>query len=131
MGVYQTKQRLRLISFLEKNTDRQLSASEIADGVCENGKGKSTVFRQIKSLCEEGNLQRFRGEDGKSVLYQYGGGKCHMHFHLKCVNCERIIHLDCDHIDHLKSHIKAEHGFFVDPAKTVLYGLCSNCKEAK
>lgn len=131
MAAYQTKQRLRLISFLEDNKDRQLSASEIAFGVSENGKGKSTVFRQIKSLCEEGILQRFRGEDGKSVLYQYGGGNCHSHFHLKCINCEKIIHLDCEHIDHLKSHINSEHGFFIDPSKTVLYGVCSTCREEK
>lgn len=131
MKTYQTKQRLKIVAFMEKNMDRQLSASEISLGVCEDGKGASTVFRQIKSLCEEGVLQRFRGENGKSVLYQYRAKSCHEHFHLKCVNCDKVIHLDCHHIDHLTNHINEDHGFFVDPAKTVFYGVCAECREEK
>ncbi len=127
---YKTKQKNSLIGFLKANHSRQFSINEICEAVKSNGIGKSTVYRNISHLCEEGAVRRFRGEGGKSVLYQYVGkdSGCDSHFHLKCTACGRLIHLDCKDVMRLKAHINAHHNFSIDIAHTVFYGLCGGCK---
>lgn len=129
-NLYKTKQKSLLVEYFEKNRNKQVSIVEITDELCKNGVGKSTVYRLVAGLVAQGAVQRFRGENGKSVVYQYLGLDkcCCSHFHLKCVHCGNLIHLDCSHINGLKEHITNEHGFFIDISKTVLYGICKECK---
>ena len=126
---YNTKQKQILIDFLKANKNRHLSIAQIADGVQNCGIGKSTVYRRISELCAEGELRRFRGNDGKSVVYQYMDAPldCKNHFHLKCTECGNLQHLDCESVMELNRHIKEQHGFFVDMGTTVIYGLCRSC----
>lgn len=130
INMYNTKQRQVLINFLENNINKQLSAREISDSICNtNNIGKSTVYRLIDKMVDEGLMRRFRGENAKSVVYQYVGvnNKCESHFHLKCTGCGLLIHLDCDKMDKLNQHINSHHRFSIDTSKTVLYGLCEQC----
>lgn len=125
---YNTKQKTILINYLKNYRDKQLSINEISEGVKDLGIGQSTVYRQISNLCKDGEIKRFRAE-GKSVVYQYVGkdSHCHEHFHLKCSDCGKLIHLDCHEIMHLKGHIMQEHGFNIDIADSILYGKCEVC----
>lgn len=127
--MYNTKQKKQLADFFKNNTSKQLSVNEIVMGICPNGSGKSTVYRLISKMVEDGTLIRLRGDDGKSILYQYAGEEtgCAEHFHLKCTECGKLIHLDCDLFDKVGNHIKDEHQFIIDTRKTVLYGLCTDC----
>ena len=126
---YNTKQKQILVDYLKANKNRHLSVAEIAQGVQNRGVGKSTVYRKITELCASGELRRFRGADGKSVVYQYmdSSKDCKNHFHLKCTGCGALQHLGCESVMILKAHIKEHHGFNVDMGTTVIYGLCSNC----
>ncbi len=126
---YNTKQKQILIEYLNANKNRHLSIAEIAKGIGDSGIGKSTVYRRITELCEEGVVRRFRGKDGKSVVYQYmeNDKNCNSHFHLKCTRCGALQHLNCESMDKINNHIKEHHGFMVDIGTTVLYGLCSSC----
>lgn len=131
--MYKTKQKSRVLDFLKSNMSRQLSINEIIDGVCGDGvTGKSTIYRQISKMVEDGTLLRMHGEDSKSVIYQYmgEGTHCGEHFHLKCTECGRLIHLDCHHLENIGMHIQEEHKFLIDMKKTVLYGICDNCRKS-
>lgn len=130
---YNTKQKQILIDFFSSHSEHQLSAGDVALGVKDKGIGKSTVYRQINNLCVDGTIKRFRGDDGKSVLYQYLGREnhCDSHFHLKCTCCGTLIHLNCDSIMKLKNHIKQEHGFTVNVGDSVIYGICSKCSKMR
>ena len=129
--MYQTKQKKHLVEFLKNNISKQLSINEIISNVCPDGIGKSTIYRLISQMTKSGTLLKLRGEDAKSILYQYAGDgtQCSNHFHLKCENCGTLIHLDCDHIEKISKHINNEHHFTVNMKKSVLYGLCSSCNE--
>lgn len=132
--MYNTKQKQALTEFFMQNNNRQYSAKEIAENMCAYAKiGKSTVYRLIDKMVSDGTLRRFRGADAKSVVYQYTGQnhECDSHFHLKCVNCGTLIHLECDSVSVLNQHIFTHHGFEVDPVKTVFYGLCKTCGREK
>ena len=53
-NTYNTVQRKRLTDYLEKNCDRELSSSEIIAAVSGDVAGKSTVYRLIGKLCDDG-----------------------------------------------------------------------------
>ena len=127
-ATYKTRQSDSLLEFLKENADRQLSINEIAEAIGDSV-GKSTVYRRIREMTNDGVVRRFRGEDGKSVVYQFAGEsrECDEHFHLKCMCCGKLIHLDCDHMEDLACHIGKKHGFMLDATKCVLYGKCEGC----
>ena len=120
-NTYNTVQRKRLTEYLEKNCDREIPSSEIIAAVSGNVAGKSTVYRLIGTV----------GNDGKSVFYRYvsRANACNEHFHLKCEKCGKIIHLNCDLMEKFCAHMEKDHGFILDPCSTVICGVCSECKK--
>lgn len=130
-NTYNTVQRKRLTDYLEKNCDREIPSSEIIAAVSGNVAGKSTVYRLIGKLCDDGELIRTVGNDGKSVFYRYvsRANACNEHFHLKCEECGKIIHLNCDLMEKFCAHMEKDHGFILDPCSTVICGVCSECKK--
>lgn len=128
---YKTKQGERILETLIRNEDRHLTAEEICVLLKEEGAavGTATVYRNLEKLVAEGTIRRYRLDEGESACYQYiGDGSCHEHFHLKCLGCGEVIHLECDYLDELNSHLLDHHSFHIDRTKIVLYGLCSVCR---
>ena len=108
------------------NPDRQFSINDISDMFSESI-GKSTVYREVSRLVEEGFVRKYPDSDGY-FWYQYAGEHCHEHFHLRCISCGRIVHLDCHLMNDVCRHINSEHDFEIDMSRTVLYGVCGKCK---
>ncbi|MBQ8613885.1 MAG: transcriptional repressor [Ruminiclostridium sp.] len=128
---YKTKQGERILETLIRNEDRHLTAEEICVLLKEEGAavGTATVYRNLEKLVAEGTIRRYRLDEGESACYQYiGDGSCHEHFHLKCLGCGEVIHLECDYLDELNSHLLEHHSFHLDRTKIVLYGLCCECR---
>ena len=127
MEGYHTDQKDRLLDFLGQNTTRQLKMEEIVSAL--DGKvGKSTVYRLMRSLVEEGRVRRF--ELGRTIYYQYlSGAACDSHLHLKCTVCGRMQHLDCSVSTFLRRQILATDRFELDDRLTLLFGLCADCRE--
>ena len=48
---------------------------------------------------------------------------------VKCERCGRIAHMCCDELPALYRHLAQEHGFTVDPNRTLLYGTCHDCAQ--
>lgn len=127
---YNTKQKQLIYGFFAANPDKQLSAKEIYNHLKQQSPiGESTVYRLIKKMTENEEIRRFSGKNVKSVVYQFAGKNehCNEHFHLKCISCGELIHLDCDLIKAFEKHMDSQHGFSVDHAKTVIYGTCAEC----
>lgn len=123
---YNTEGKTRLVNFLKSNPDMHFSVEEICRELNGDLAGRSSVYRNLNTLCEDGDVRRFHGQSG--FVYQYIGGRdCSDHFHLKCVRCERLIHLECEMGDELTRHITAHHGFTVDSGRSILYGVCNAC----
>ena len=135
MSKYQTEQKKLLVAYLSSNPQRQYSAEELAeifDNDKEGGRvlGKSTVYRLVVQLTEDGILRRFPKEKGRGWLYQYHGGvDCGGHLHLKCTCCGALLHLECGMGKELLDHVAAMHGFMVDSSASVLYGVCARCRK--
>lgn len=132
MNEYKTKQKEILLDYLTENKDIHLTAGEIVAHLREIGHplGISTVYRRLDKLVASGLVRKYIVDENSSACYQYigGSGECCEHFHLKCNNCGKLIHMDCSLLRQISSHMEQKHGFVIDNTKTLLYGVCSECR---
>lgn len=123
-------QRERILQFLTENRDRHLSAEDVAAHLRAQQLpvGRTTVYRTLDRLVEQGAVRRYYLGEGAGACYQFTGREdCHEHFHLKCTGCGRLIHVECDYLGEVSKHVLEHHQFTIDNTKTVLYGLCADC----
>ena len=126
---YNTKQKERVTAVLREAGGAHMTAEEIAAAL--SPIGLSTVYRQLDRLTEQGTVRRFFIGEGTSACYQYAGdaGNCRNHYHLKCSVCGTLLHVECEYLDEMASHVLEHHGFTVQAEKTVLYGVCADCRK--
>ena len=126
---YSTVQKTILIDYLKKNKEKAMTADEIYRGI--DGKiGKSTVYRLLAALSEEGSINKYSNEHGKGVLYQYASEKkCDSHLHLKCMRCDKFYHMDEEKSERILKSIIDDSDFSVSGSSTVLFGVCSDCRK--
>ena len=126
---YNTAGRTRLASYLRENAAKApQSAEEIYQGLLARGEapGRSSVYRMLATLCERGEVKKFPAEAG--FVYQYVGARhCEGHFHLQCLSCGKVLHLECACGEQVAAQLQSSHGFTVDRGKSVLYGKCAAC----
>ncbi len=128
---YKTKQRSLILEYLKANSNKCILIDDIyRDLLLQNKRiGKTTVYRTLTKLLNEGKAMKFTNENGEGALFKYRDEECRQqnHIHLKCLSCDKIIHLDCSFIDDLKTHLAEDHEFQLDESKTVIYGYCKTC----
>ena len=131
---YKTRQREKLISYLETVQGEHITAGDVCQVFRQEGSaiGQATVYRQLESLVEEGILNKYIIDEKSPACFEFvqpkshrGPGTC---FHCKCEKCGKLIHLHCEELDEIQGHLLGEHGFQLDPRRTVLYGLCESCR---
>ncbi len=130
MRKYNTGQRSRLLTFLEQHRDEPLSAEQIAERITSEGGeiSLSAIYRNLERLEQDGSVRRSAAEDGRKAVYQYTGGECGEHLHLRCTDCGSMIHLDHPTTEALRDAAQSCGGFSIDERKTVIYGRCSKCR---
>ena len=93
MSGYQTEQKRKLLAFLEQNAEAAYSIDEIIRGLSEAHPnetlpGKSTLYRLMTRLVDEGAVKRFVKGNSRHFVYQLLRGKdCVGHLHLRCSSC--------------------------------------------
>ncbi len=129
MPQYQTKQRKELLDYLAFHSDEQISARRIARDLPHVS--LSAVYRNLALLEREGKISRCTNADGRETSYRFVPGEaCRGHMHLSCRRCGHLYHLNDEKSKLLIESIKASEAFSVDPADTVLYGVCARCRRA-
>ena len=135
-STYKTEGKTRLITFFSQHPDTHYTVDELRAALAEvypqayrgDKGGKSSLYRQLALLLEEGTVRKFRDDTRAAYVYQYVAcGACSHHFHLKCLSCGKLEHLDCVISDQLLAHISADHKFCIDRGRSILYGLCADC----
>ena len=134
---YKTQQREALINYLRTTQGSHVTAGD----VCEYFKakdasiGQATVYRQLEQLVSEGMLNKYTIDAGSPACFEYmepdshaPGESC---FHLRCEKCGKLFHLHCGELDQIGGHLFAEHGFRLDPVRTVFYGVCEDCAASR
>ncbi len=130
---YKTKQKEKILNFLKENSHRHVTASDIISYLCsgEDSVGSATVYRYLEKLVNTDVVRKFYLDEKTGACYQFidENEQCHEHFHLKCVGCGKLYHIDCEYMKSLSEHVFEHHGFKVDNSKTVLYGKCDKCEK--
>lgn len=130
-GAYNTRQKEIILSFLRSTPDASFTASEIFRVLKASGApvGLTTVYRQLEGLCDDGRVREIITSGGKGTRFQYLGTTAKTDaFFLKCERCGKMEGADCALLSKVVRHMAEEHGFRINTEKTVIYGLCINCK---
>ncbi len=134
-GKYRTRHQAEILQYLQSTRGMHHTAAQIKDHFAGEQKniGTATIYRQLERMVEEGSVRRYLLETGDSACYEYVGESpaCSNHFHCKCEQCGRLIHLDCDELQELQQHLLSHHGFQWNTGKTVFYGVCEQCRRTK
>ena len=130
---YRTRAQEELLTFLKTAPGRHHTAAEIKEHFSEMDKpiGVATIYRQLERFVDEGKIQKYILGPGESACYAYvEDQQCATHFHCKCEVCGKLIHLNCDELKEIQSHLLKEYRFSLDSGKTVFYGICDQCRKA-
>ena len=130
---YKTKQREKLLQYIERIPGTHFSAGDLCDHLKAEGAaiGLSTVYRQLELLVDEGVLQKYVIDGNTPACFEYVGehkrAETDPGFHCKCEKCGKLIHLHCEELSQTQDHLRKEHDFQINPMRMVFYGLCSDC----
>lgn len=131
MKGYQTEQKKLLLAYLSSHADRSFTLDELAAVMTACGVGKSTVYRLVARLSDEGVVRRYAREEGRGYTYQYlERQECHSHLHLRCSICGRVIHLSEDISRIFAKTLLESNQFQLDDGRTLLFGRCDACHNA-
>lgn len=127
MNGYHTEQKKLLLAYLSGRADEIFTLPELTEALGECGIGKSTVYRLVARLEEEGAVRRFAREGGGFAYRYLASAACTSHLHLRCTACGRVIHLKEGALAAVGARLASEHGFRLDEGRTVLLGRCAEC----
>ena len=132
MAHYQTAQKKLLLDFLREHSRQAFTLEELAAALegREHAPGKSTLYRLMPLLVQEGRVKRFVRGTSRQFLYQMMGESCRTHLHLKCSICGQMVHMGHEESLELVRMIDKKYHFSVSEGDTVLFGLCENCRTA-
>ena len=130
--MYKTNQRTRIMDYLMANRERPVSVQDIRGHLEkeEVSANKTTIYRYLEQLEDQGDVIRYTGDRGKMALFQYVDREhhCDAHLHLKCTECGAVTHLDCGFMEEIAEHMEKDHGFAIQCRNSVIYGLCARCQ---
>ena len=123
---YNTKQKELIINIIKKQT-KEFTIKDIYNEL-KGSTGLTTIYRLVDNLVEEKIISKEIGNNN-TTYYQYLE-HCNEenHFYLKCNNCGRLIHIDCDCIIDLINHINKEHNFIPNKENIIINGTCNKCE---
>lgn len=126
---YKTRQREAVYAYMAKSSDRYLSVDDVWAGMTAAGStvGRSTVYRCLEEMTSDGTAWKAMSPGGESRYRIAAEG---VQGQLVCLGCGRAIPLDCHMVPDFSAHVLDRHGFAIEPARTVLYGWCGDCKGA-
>lgn len=122
---YNTKQKDLILNVI-KQQKYEFTIKDIYDELNEEV-GLTTIYRLVNKLVDENILNKYISKDN-TTYYQYLQ-QCdgENHFYLKCDKCGKLIHIDCDCVNNLSSHIFKKHKFKPNKEYIIINGLCEFC----
>lgn len=129
-GEYNTRQKAELVSYLSEHPNQSFSVENVVFAL--HGQvGRTTVYRTLEQMAESGRARKYRNAAGVTQ-YQFvsDSNEADAQMHMLCQKCGSLKHVECEFVSELDAHVRSEHGFAIDPAQTVIVGVCNECAGA-
>jgi Fur family ferric uptake transcriptional regulator len=128
-GYKRTMQRAVVLEILE-SAGSHMTAEGVAREVeaRQLSLNRSTVYRTLQTLAKVGVVKATRM--GRAIHYElsHDGDD---HHHLRCVDCNVMVHLDAAEVDGLLGRSARKSGFQVTDIQVMVNGLCAVCQKAR
>ena len=128
-GLKATLPRIKILSLLEGNTVRHVSAEDVYKALLESGEDLSlaTVYRVLTQFEQAGLVTRHHFEGGHSVFELNEGGH---HDHILCVKCGKVDEFVDKVIEDRQQKIAKDKGYNMTDHSLYIFGICSQCQKA-
>lgn len=129
-GYKLTPQRRATLNTIIENQGKHLNTEEIYNLVKERCPeiGLATVYRTLQLFDEMSIISKLNLDDG-CIRYELNTHEDeHQHHHLICDNCNNIIEVELDLLEHLEEEIEKKHNFIIKDHKVKFFGICSKCQ---
>ncbi len=113
-----------LVLRIVRNLHGHVTADEVY-AAAESNIGKGTVYRNLKTLAEEGSIRRVEIPDGPD-RYDFNTAT---HYHVRCVKCDRVFDVDMDVVEDLTQRIHDTHGMTFLDYDILFKGICPECQK--
>jgi len=123
-----TRQKRALAAILESSAGFR-SAQDLHAELQARGEnvGLTTVYNQLRTLAETGDLDALRADDGETRYRRCDTE--HHHHHLVCRRCGRTVEVEGPEVERWAARVADIHGF-VDVTHTVeVLGTCAQCAQ--
>lgn len=87
---------------------------------------KTTIYRNLNRLVEEGALQRFMTADGVMLF----DSTLEEHYHLRCERCGRVFDVEPILFDQVAEIVQQKKNFLITGQKLIFSGICATCQDA-
>lgn len=130
-GYKVTKQREIIFEALKENSGSHLSPEELHDIVIKKDSdiGIATVYRTLQLLDELKVVYKINFNDNRCRYEISSEDETHHHHHLICTNCNKVIEVKRDLLEHAESIISNEYNFQIKDHSLKFYGICSDCQK--
>ena len=122
-GLKATQPRLKILSILEQNRERHMSAEDVYRALMGAGDelGLATIYRVLTQFESAGLVIRHHFAGGHAV---FGLDSGEHHDHIVCVHCGKVTEFVDDVIERRQIRIAKERGFRLADHSLVLHGHC-------
>jgi Fur family ferric uptake transcriptional regulator len=127
--VYKTRQREYILECIRKKADAYITIQQLSEELekLDQKVGLTTIYRTLNKLEQENAIAKVSIDGEGGACYRYLPQEDNIFFSLKCEGCGRVVSIDCAELSHLYAHLSREHQIYIDPGKTMFYGVCAQC----
>ena len=122
---YNTKQKDLILDIIKKEKI-QFTIKDIYEKLG-GSVGLTTIYRLVDKLVDENLLNKEIGKDNITYYQYLEHCEEENHFYLKCDECGKVMHIDCDCINDLSNHILNHHKFKTNKEHIIINGKCNKC----
>lgn len=122
-GLKATQPRIKILSILERNRERHMTAEDVYRALMEIGDdlGLATIYRVLTQFESAGLVIRHHFSEGHAVFELDSGEH---HDHIVCIDCGKVTEFVDATIERRQVRIAKERGYRLSDHSLVLYGHC-------
>lgn len=129
--IYNTKQKSYIKDLFINNPEENFTIEQLLSLFVKEKKllSKATLYRTLDMLISSGDIIKYNVCGNVSC---YKRNNCESDYvHFVCTNCNSILNIKNPILNKIETKINHEYGIEIDCNRTMLYGVCHNCRGAK